>query len=238
MATLRISHVRVMAALTLVWAVLIGLSVLQDVLFLSGNLGDKLYLLDVDHEVSFYTWMSSTNLLFAALILAFVSIQLFAEKNPLRFHWLLLSLIFAGLSCDEFVQIHEKISGAISAYFPTSGYLLFAWVIPAGIVGILGFLAYIPFIRSFTPRLQMQLVLSAVIFIGGAVFLEAITAHLVWDEALDQHISWTTISREYWSYRMVANLEEAMEGGGVLLFIDAIWRYQKNLASTVALVLG
>ena len=120
------------------------------------------------------------------------------------------------MSFDEFGGIHERLSAAIGARFHPTGLLHFAWAAPAGVVALIGFAFFVPFILSFPKRLGILMVLSAVIFLGGSVGLEMVGGKIEEAAGLNNLL-----------YRAESNLEEGMELLGVLLFIYVMLRYRE-----------
>lgn len=218
----------VVAIITGVWVLLLLASIAQDVaLAVSGDQLDKIWRLDVDVELSFYTWFSALLLGFAALILGLIALEKIALKDPLRFHWAVLAVIFLFLSADEAVSLHEWLSGQLTKRLGTAGYLYFAWIIPAFVLCVAGLALYIPFIAAFPPRLRFLLVLSALLFLSGAMGMEVFAGSLV-------SASKTNLFAP--EYRIIATLEEALEGAGIILFLYTLltyWQGERNVRMPV-----
>lgn len=98
----------------------------------------------------------------------------------------------------------------------TGGMFHFAWVIPALLGCIVGLLLYIPFIASFPRRQRIWLILSAAGFLAGALGMEMLAGTIAQDSAEAIRSS---------TYRVLANLEEGLEGGAVILFIAVLLRH-------------
>ncbi|MER8923843.1 hypothetical protein [Mesorhizobium sp. M0802] len=77
------------------------------------------------------------------------------------------------------------------------------WAAPAGIISLLGLAAFIPFLRSLPLRLTVLMLLSAALFLGGAVGLQMVGGKIA--EAEGTEVFW---------YRVETNLEEALELAG------------------------
>lgn len=194
-------------------------SILQDVLFLGGIIprSSKIWLLDVDVEQSVFTWISVLALFFAAQLLFQLGQEAVARNSRFKWHWLFLAGLFLILSLDEFSGVHEKISAGLASQFDNTGLFYFAWAAPAGLFALLGLAAFIPFIRSFPPRLATLLMLSAAIFLFGAVGMEMVGGAMAEAAGLDSL-----------AYRLAANLEEAAELSGVFLFIYVLLAYRET----------
>jgi len=201
-------------------ALLLFGSLAQDLILLSGTSAassDKIWLLDVDSEVSAFTWLSVVTTFAAAWLLFGIAAAASTRRSRFKWHWYFLSALFLLVSFDEFAGIHEKISSALASRIDNTGLLYFAWAAPAGVLSLLGLAAFVPFIRSFPPRLALLLVLSAVAFLGGAVGVEMIGGSVAELEGMQ------TIR-----YRMLTNLEEGLEIAGVLIFIYVLLSYQES----------
>jgi hypothetical protein len=203
--------------LFVVTAVAVGLwflSVLQDLYaFRSGTWQPqgRIWLLDVDVEVSVFTWVSILAFYSVAIVLAYIGLCLDTARPRNRAFWIGLSLVFLALSLDEHSGIHEKLSGLIAAYVQGSGLLHFAWAAPAGILSLLGLAAVVPFIRALPGRVFALMLVSALVFLCGAVVLEMIGGAIAESAGIASR-----------AYRVATNLEEMAELGGLLLFMYAL----------------
>jgi hypothetical protein len=109
--------------------------------------------------------------------------------------------------------MHEKLSAVLSNTLNTSGIFYFAWTIPALLLLGIGFFFYIPFLKSLQPAVAGTMVLSAAIYLMGAVGMELVAGGYVED-----------VGVETLTYRTMANLEEALEGIGLTLFLGCLLR--------------
>jgi hypothetical protein len=218
-----IHPIRTLAA---AWAFLLSLSAGQDIALGLGWMSDKVWIFDVDIETGLYTWFSVLLLAGAALVTGVIALERKAAGDPLRFHWLGLAALFVLLSADEACAIHEAISGRLTKGLGTSGALHFAWVIPAGIAALGGLAAFIPFIRTFPAGLRALLLLSAALFLSGAIGMEMLAGAIgaASDEVLRSG-----------SYRALVNLEEALEGGAVILYLAVLLELRRRQSPFVTL---
>lgn len=186
-------------------------SIWQDLRLYVGpnhDLSSKIWLLDVDVEQSAFTWVSVLALFFSAQLLFRATGDAVAQRDRFKWHWLVLMVLFLLVSFDELTGLHEKLSSALASRVTHTGLLYFAWAAPAGIIALAGLAAFVPFIRSFPPRLALWALVSAVLYLGGAVGLEMIGGSVAEVDGV-----------ESLRYRMLANLEEGLELAGTLLFI-------------------
>lgn len=140
--------------------------------------------------------------------------------GPVR--WLVLGGLFAFISMDELVQIHE----AASDWFDTGGVLYFGWVIPAGaLVAALG-LWYLPFLRALPERTRRRFIVAGVTFVSGALLMElplgVWTEHAGADNLVYAGIDW---------------IEETLELVGVGLFLLALLDIPGRAPATVRIAI-
>lgn len=213
--------VRPLSFLLLVWAVLIGASLFQD---LAGIQGDpRILMFDVDIERSFYTWFSVLLLAGAGVLLLDTGHKVRPSDRFIGTQWTILGGIFILLSVDEMLRFHEKLSGRVNTVLDTGGIFTFAWVIPAAIICVIGFVALVPFLRRLPARVRNLMILSAVLFLGGAIGMEMIGGKMMSDHGGDVTVL---------PYRLAATAEEGLEGLGVLLFIYSLLLYRRDLRVT------
>jgi len=221
---LEVPRTVLLSALVALWVVLIGASAAQDAAASAGIMSDRIWMLDVEVESGFYTWFSTLLLAGAAVVCGIVALDKQATGDRLRFHWSLLAAIFLLLSADEACSVHEALSGRLTTGLGTSGALYFAWVIPAGLACAAGLVFFIPFITSFPARLRSWLVVSAAAFLTGAIGMEMVAGAI---GASSEDVLRSGV------YRVLATVEEALEGGAVILFIAVILAYRAGLSDTV-----
>jgi hypothetical protein len=202
-------------ALLLIWAVLIGAALVQH--GLGWDDGKRIWLLDLDVERSVYTWFSQLLLAGAGLLLLDNGARVYPRERLVGAQWLLLGLVFFALSADEALSLHELLSAPVGSALGTSGFLTFAWVLPLAALCLLGFIAFIPFLRALPGRVRATMLLAAALYLGGAIGMELIGGKLYADAQGDV----TTAT-----YRLAAIIEEALEGLGILVFIYSIGLYR------------
>lgn len=204
-------------ALFAVWASLILLNILQDI---AGPVtGFRLGLFDVDVERGFYTWYSQLVLAGTAALLADTGVKIAERDRRNGTEWLILALIFLGLSADEFLALHEFVSERLSTALDTSGFLTFAWVIPAGLICVLGLIVATPFLLRLPGRVRLLMLTSAGVFLSGALGMEMIAGQIL-----------TLNGRDFsaLSYRLAVLAEEGLEGLGVLIFLYSHLLYRRG----------
>ncbi|MGI9288758.1 MAG: hypothetical protein ACR2P1_25450 [Pseudomonadales bacterium] len=145
-----------------------------------GELTRLLRLLDVQAEQSVPTYFSVLNLLFSAILILVIykNIRLMGQAGAA--YWLLLALIFLGLSFDESASLHEKLGklqeilvqrDIMPPILETHRWLPFgvAFVIAVGVV-------FFPFLRNLPRDTLAYFLFSGFIFITGAIGFEFLGA--------------------------------------------------------------
>ncbi|GGL57059.1 hypothetical protein [Wenxinia marina] len=206
-----VSSRKLLLALTLSWLLLWFGSVIQDLVILATGTEEKIWLLDVDSEVSVYTWLS-TILLSGAALLSFV---LASHGNDAP-QWRAIGVIFLAMSMDEMLSLHERLSGVLSSSLTTSGPFFFAWVIPAAVFILMVAVVFLPFVFRLPRSVAIMIIAAGFVYILGALGLEmAAGLFLSGEENLASAL-------ESPRYRIMTNLEEGLEVLGVIIFIAAL----------------
>lgn len=201
-----------------IWAIFWLSSVVQDVLIFTKIQSEKIWMLDVDVERGFYTWLSTVLLAIAGLIAATLS-----SGSHGRLQWRLIAAILFLMSIDEMVGLHEKLSAHLEG---GSGPFFFAWVVPASIAGAVVALLLLPFVLRLPRRVGVLIILSGAIFVMGAIGFEMMSGDYL-SAQQDQDLALATPI-----YRFFANAEEGLEGIGVLLLMLALLRRASQVFPT------
>jgi len=165
----------------------------------------------VDEEANLPTAYQFLALLSCAIVMAIT------PHDSYRQRWRLLAVIFAYLAFDEVAGIHELTMAPLERGFgPMQGAWSPKWVIPGLLaVAAVGF-AYLKFLFHLERREQVQVVVAAALFVGGAAGMEMLTGALVdnSDPAFKLNLA----------YASLTHVEEGMEMFGILVFQDFLLR--------------
>lgn len=172
----------------------------------------RLDLFNLPSDGNIPQWYSSSMLLICSILLAIIAVA--AKNTNYRFHWTGLSLIFLYLSADEAASLHEKVSTVLEGQLNTGGILHYAWVLPYGFIVLVFAMVYFKFVLDLPARTRLLFVIAGVLFVGGAIGAEMITAYYA-----------DTGRRESLTYYLVAHVEEVLEMLGVVVFIYALLLY-------------
>lgn len=158
------------------------------------------------------TWYSSALLLGCGVLLLIIATGVQAtgvQQGGAAFsrRWSLLGAIFLFMSLDEAVELHEQLGRLVKG----SGVLHFSWVIPAAVLVFLIGLAYIPFLRHLPAATRRRFLVSGILYVGGALFLELPLGW--WTERAGEHSL---------GYALIDWVEETLEMLGASLFLLAL----------------
>ncbi len=182
-------------------------------------------LVDMDYEGNLPTLFSTVILMVSSalfLLLARVSAQ---ESPEQRKYWLGLAGIFMFLGVDEGAKIHEKIGDWFEQFVNASDYLYYPWVLPYVSVLLVLVLAYLKFYLKLPRQTQTGMLISAVMFLTGAVVLDMIGGN----EA-DQNGTSTIY------YSVLYTIEEILEMLGVILLIHTLLKQLQLQTERLTLV--
>ena len=166
---------------------------------------------DINHEPSIPAWYSASALLVSSALLALTGIAKRQQRHPLFKHWLVLSVVFLGLSIDEAARFHEMIHTAIIAYVDVHGVLTFPWVVPALIFVAAVGICYIPFLRQIDRRTAKLFLAAGAVYVMGAVGMEIIAGPVVEEYGMPST-----------PHMICEAIEETLEMLGIVAFIYAL----------------
>jgi hypothetical protein len=162
------------------------------------------------------TYFSSFILAFASVLLALIAA---ANKGKRYFwHWAGMSLIFLFVSFDELVAVHEKFTRPLRDALQLGGLLYYAWVIPYMLAVVVLTFVYFRFIWNLPSRTRFRFILSAGLFITGAVGAEMLGGSLFEEMGTGRNVP----------YAILMTVEELLEMGGTILFIYALLSYMQH----------
>jgi hypothetical protein len=187
---------------------------------------------DVNEELSIPTVFSTYNLLCSSILLFLLYLHSKNRAERDAFYWLILSIIFLGLSFDEGASFHERL-------IKFGYYLKKTWDVGDESVPLVGdewvpfgalfslavFLFFIPFLRRLDRRTAALFVLSGAIFLAGALGFEYLGENVTrmffaFNEARD-------ISRTF---------EEGFEMYGIAIFNCTL--FSRIVARNICVIMG
>ncbi len=188
-------------------------------------------LLDLGSERSVATYLSSVNLLVAAVLLFLLNRVRSQQQLPDARCWGFLSALFLLLSIDEAISIHEKFDG-VYVYLMNRGWIpqlldSHEWV-PFGVlfVVVVG-LIVIPMLRHVNRETVRYMFIAGAIFITGALGFEFLGAVM-----LETGMVASKTESLYLGRRVI---EEGLEMYGIAVFNWALYREMQRAPATVYL---
>lgn len=161
------------------------------------------------------TWYASSLLLACAVALGAVATRVGREPGaPFRRHWWGLAVIFAYMSLDEAVCLHENLGGLLALH----GVLYFSWIVPAAALLALFGLSYLRFVARLPPGTRRRFVTAGLVYVGGALVMELPLGF--WAERAGD---------DNFVYAAIDWVEEMLELAGASLFLLAVLRHLGEL---------
>ncbi|NCJ07306.1 hypothetical protein GS597_12470 [Synechococcales cyanobacterium C] len=195
---------------------LINTILLFNQFYLGSTLKGLSWIFYVDGDNNIPTWFSSFALLFCSILLGFIAVL---KKKIVNFYsakWFVLSTIFLLMSIDEVAMIHEKI-GDLLDIPELGGWLHYSWIV-FGITLIVALgIYYFRFLLSLPRYFRNLILVSAGIFLAGALGVEMINSRIEY-----------TMGAENLTYALMTTLEEFLENIGVEIFAYSLLEYMSK----------
>lgn len=131
-------------------------------------------LFDFNEEANITTLFSTLILIGCSILLYTIFKRSRRNQDNFQKHWFILSVAFAFVAIDEFCGLHERLIPIISDAYSLPSYLKYSWVLPYGGAVLIGISYVIPFIKNLPAKISSLFVLSAFLYLGGAVGMELI----------------------------------------------------------------
>jgi hypothetical protein len=218
--------------------VLVGLLGIIVFLVLASSVGVASYLLyppehmhplvtlfNLNLESNVPAFFSSLQLFLASLILGLISGCHRRRDEPYRL-WLLLSLLFAFLTIDEFAALHEQLSVPLREELGVSGLWYFAWIIPYGVAALALAVLFTKFLYDLPARTRAWFIGSGAIYLAGAIGFEMLGGRYITSSGPREDI-----------YSVLYTVEELLEMLGIAFFIYALLKYMAARFQAVTWIL-
>jgi hypothetical protein len=191
----------------------------------------RLFNLGVDGNVP---TLFSAFILFAAAALLFI-LSKWAKSRGNAFNqkrWLVLSMIFIFLGIDEGAMIHDFMAETIRSRMPgpLPGYLLFSWVIPYFFFAVGAGIYFFRFMLQLPARTRNLVILSGVLYVGGALGFEMLESAIV---AQTNAAGIINEDVRPLSFYVLETFEEILEMGAIVLFLYTLLDYMKSNKAAV-----
>jgi hypothetical protein len=186
-----------------------------------GNLLGFVDFFDVDHEQSLPTYFSVSVLLAATALLGCIATVKRAQRDRFATHWRWLAVGFFYLGMDEVAGIHEKFSPVTHWLFRNYPLFPHSWTV-FGLVAVTVVAAlYLRFLHHLPYLVRRKIIAAGTIYLGGAIGMEIIGG------------AYARVNGLNFTYQIYSAIEEGMEMGGVVLFLDALLDYYAQLPQRI-----
>ena len=180
-------------------------------------------LFDIDIEGNIPTLFSAFLFLCNALVLYLIAWGL--TKNHAEYpYWLAMAWIFLFLSVDEGARLHEELGDLVEKFVDASGYLYFPWVIPYSLALVIAALIFWRFFMRLDQGLRWRMILSAGLFLSGAILIELLGA-----KEADLHGTDTI------RYSVLSTIEESLEMAGLIVFLHTLLHHLQSLMPSLVI---
>lgn len=180
-------------------------------------------LLNLDREMSLGMWFSTLLIAANGLLMGVIAWVRRRQGRADVWPWILLALVFLGLSLDEAVAIHEnlgpRVRGVLGSH--ATGLLYYAWYVPAlAVAGVVG-VCLIPFWRRLPGPTRWGLAAALAVYVIGAAGFEALMGQAMQaagreDPPLRNPDAWLVL---------LVVAEEALEMIGMAVLTCVLWAY-------------
>jgi hypothetical protein len=192
-----------------------------------GHLGGLVPLFDLDQEKNLPTFFSTLLAILASGLLLVIGLARRQMARPWKM-WASLSVVFLLVGLDEFIGMHEELSEPLRDLLDTQGLLYFAWILPYGLLVMLLAGIYGHFVFEMPIHIRNGLLLSAMVFLAGALDFEMLG---------DQFLEYRQLA-ESPLYGALTTMEESLEMAGMIIFIHTLIRYIEDVQKNILIQLG
>jgi len=170
----------------------------------------------VDAEENIPTGFSTLLLLFAALLLAVITVLKRKQTGSPVSYWAILAFGFLFIAADEAVSLHEMLTEPTRKLLGDGnlGVFYFAWIIPGIALVLVLALFFLRFLLCLPAKTRLTFLMAATLYIGGAIGFELIGGRFA-----ELH------GQRNLTYSMIVTVEESLEMAGVIIFIWALLVY-------------
>ncbi len=179
---------------------------------------------NVNGEQNIPSLYSASALLLCSILLAIITYAKKVAGERYVLHWRALSIIFVYLSLDEFLSLHERSAKPVRDALHTSGFLQFAWVIPAAICVLICLLVFLRFVTHLPAKTRRLFLIAGTIFVSGALGIEMVDGYYA-----------SLYSQDNIIHKLLTTIEEFLEMIGIVIFIYALLSYISSHVKGVSL---
>jgi len=203
--------------------------VIQTVRFSTGDhrVFGLVSFLSLGAENNLPTFYATFAVLFCAFLLMLIGYLAWHSERQWSGYWIFLALVFAFLSLDESVQLHEHLIDPMRSLFGADGFFYYAWVIPYGIGLVVFAAAYLRFLLHIPRRSAVLFIVAGSLFVTGAIGFEMIGGYVYQEAGGSLNVL----------YVVVQSIEEILEMTGIVVFLYALADYIEKSFGELQLVI-
>ncbi|MBG6213689.1 MAG: hypothetical protein LH475_07875 [Cryobacterium sp.] len=185
-----------------------------------GVLSGAASMLYADGEANLWAWISGLLLAGVGVVLCVIGLNA-RNEGETGLSYVVLGAVGLEMSADEIAQLHEKF-----ARFTPGATFTFAWLTIGVPLAIVAGIVVLWIARSIDRRLRRRLIVAGIVYLLGAVGVEAISGIVVGGQQDD-------LARASLEYHVLLGIEEGFEATGALLAFAAVL-YALSIERTAA----
>ena len=187
--------------------------------YAGSNIYYKLFYLNGERTVP--SWFSTCILWSSGIGL--LAISALEQDKSINRYWFIIGLSLIYVSLDEMISLHEHGDNisvlALRNNIDLPDFLNSSWVIPAIVLVFIFFVFLLPFFAKLDRQIRFLLIVSALIYLFGAVCCEMFGAY-------------ARVNSLENLYNFAVTLEEALEMSGAILLLHivtslALYKYKE-----------
>src|SRR5690606_6183682 len=144
------------------------------------------------------------------------------NRDPYRWHWIGLAIIFLYLSIDEAAVIHEELTDPLRTALNVTNYLHFAWMLVGIPLVLVVIVLYFRFLKHLPAHIRNLFLLAGFCYTFGALFIEAISAN-----------QWYLNEGGTFLYMTIGTTEEFFEMLGAIVLIHTLLQYIREIQFSI-----
>ena len=125
--------------------------------------------------------------------------------------------MFAYLTADEYLHLHEMLTAPMRRLLHVDGLLHYAWVVPYAFIGIVLLFTLWSFLRRLPRRVVRNMLIAGAVYVGGAMGLEMVGGKV--DTLFGAHSL---------ALVLLSTVEEGLEMVALTLFIGVLIDYLRG----------
>ncbi len=167
----------------------------------------------LDAEMCLGAWYSATLMVLAAGLMAVIARLTARSGRGMVGYWVVLAIVFIGLSLDEETSVHELAIEPLRNQFHLTGVFYFAWVVPGLILVSLFALVYARFLRALPRPYGLMFFVCGGVYVAGALGMEMVAG---------------VIGEQGTRYIVCFITEESLEVAGMTMFVLTLLSYLRR----------